>query len=59
MKAAPFLVMSWYRPPDASVEIFRHLEECLQVLDKENRDIILLGDTNCDFLPIVSGAEDT
>ena len=51
--------VSWYRPPDALVEIFRQLEECLQVLDKENRDIILVGDTNCDFLPIVSGAEDT
>ena len=58
VKATPFLVMSWYRPPDASFEIFRQLEECLQVLDKENRDIILLGDTNCDFLPIISDTED-
>ena len=32
-----------------SVGIFRQLKKYLQVIDKENWDTILFGDTNCDF----------
>ena len=49
-RAAPFLVFAWYRPPDECVDIFRQLEECMQVLDSENKEIVLLGGTNCDIL---------
>ena len=49
-RAAPFLVFDWYRPPNECPDIFRQLEECMQVLDSENKEITLLGDTNCDIL---------
>ncbi len=50
VRASPFLVMAWYRPPNVTVDTFDHLEECLQFLDREDKEIILLGDTNCDIL---------
>ena len=48
---AIFLIFAWYRPPNSCGDIFRQLEESMQVLDRENNEIILLGDTNCDILP--------
>ena len=48
--SAPFLVLAWYRPPGASGEICDQLEKTLEFLDKEGKEIILLGDTNCDIL---------
>ena len=52
--AAPFLVMAWYRPPNATADTFDYLEESLQFLDREDKEIILLGDTNCDISAIYS-----
>ena len=54
-RAAPFFVMAWYRPPNVSVDAFDQMEVCLQFLDREDKETILLGDTNCDFLPKFSG----
>ena len=51
VRSAPFFVLAWYRPPSEAFGNFRLLEECLQFLDKEDKEIILLGDTNCDLLP--------
>ena len=49
--------MAWYRPPNLiTVDTFDHLEECLQFLDSEDKEIILLGDTNCDILAKYSKA---
>ena len=47
----PFLVASWYRPPTSGVNeaSFEKLRETLKELDKEEKEIILIGDTNCDF----------
>ena len=53
------MVFAWYRPPDESVDIFRQLEESLQFLDNENKEVILLGDTNCDVLANHSSTEPT
>ena len=50
VRAAPFLVMAWYRPPNVTADTFDLLENCLQFLDREDKEIILLGDTNCDIL---------
>ena len=50
-RSAPFLVLAWYRPPDASNEIFDQLEKTLEFLYREGKEIFLLGDTNCDILP--------
>ncbi|MEN8446458.1 MAG: endonuclease/exonuclease/phosphatase family protein, partial [Cyanobacteria bacterium J06555_13] len=48
-KSKSFLVLAWYRPPNDPVASFIKLEKVLSFLDKENKEIILLGDTNCDL----------
>ena len=54
-KSMSFLVLAWYRPPSCPVESFNKLEKILSFLDKENKEIILLGDTNCDLSPKPAG----
>ena len=49
-KAKPMIVVSWYRPPDSEMKIFEHLESILDQIDCENKDLILMGDVNCDLL---------
>ena len=51
----PFLVLAWYRPPNDPDKSFLMLEKTLSFLDKENKEIILLGDTNCDLTPKQAG----
>ena len=49
--ARPFFFVCWYRPPTSGVDeaAFENLRESLGDLDKEGKEIILVGDTNCDF----------
>ena len=49
LKSKPFLVVAWYRPPSYQVDSFNKLEKALAFHDKESKEIILLGDTNCDL----------
>ena len=48
--SSPFIVLAWYRPPNYNKLRLIELEQILQILDSENMEIILLGDTNCDEL---------
>ena len=50
-QAKSFLVVCWYRPPTSGVdeESFENLRDTLRQLDKEEKEIILIGDTNCDI----------
>ena len=48
-KSMPFLVLAWYRPPSAPVASFNKLEKALSFLDKEGKEMILIGDTNCNL----------
>ena len=50
-RAKPFLLACWYRPPNSGVddEAFEKLTKVLSDLDKDEKEIILVGDTNCDF----------
>ena len=48
-KSKSYLVVSWYRPPSDPVDSFNKVEKVLSYLDKEGKEIILLGDTNCDL----------
>ena len=48
-KSRPYIVIVWYRPPSDPVDSFNKLETILSYLDREGKEIILLGDTNCDF----------
>ena len=48
-RARPFYVVAWYRPPSDPVHTFTKLERNLELLDRENKEIIWAGDTNCDI----------
>ena len=48
-KSKSYTVIAWYRPPSDPVDSFNKLETILSYLDREGKEIILLGDTNCDF----------
>ena len=56
-RSTPFVVLAWYRPPDGSNEVVNDLEKTLQFIDKEGKEIILLGDTNCVILPVYSSTQ--
>ena len=47
--ARPFVIVCWYRPPTAGIDdtAFENLRQILKNLDKEEKEIILIGDTNC------------
>ena len=46
----PFLVVTWYRPPNSPLSIFSALQEVIDIIDAENSEFYLLGDFNCDLL---------
>ena len=48
-KSRSFFISAWYRPPSEPVDIFAKLQQVLSFLDREDKKIILLGDTNCDL----------
>ena len=52
--AGPFVVVAWYRPPTEPVETFMKLANNIDFFDRENKEIIILGDTNCDLLKVTS-----
>ena len=49
--AKSMFLLSWYRPPipDAGKPSFDCLREILRQLEMEDKEIILCGDTDCDF----------
>ncbi len=52
-KTKPFLVTTWYRPPklpNTSIEKFQEVEKLLQYIDLEDKESIILGDSNCDLI---------
>ena len=46
-QSAPFLVVSWYRPPDTRVDIFNHFELLVGKLDATGREYFLVAYLNC------------
>ena len=44
------MVTTWYRPPDSKVEIFAKFESYLLKLDQEDKESIIMRDTNCNLL---------
>ena len=49
-KSSPFCILSWYRPHSSLIDTFNSLELVLRFFESEGKEIILLGDTNCDLL---------
>ncbi|CAH3173115.1 unnamed protein product, partial [Porites lobata] len=45
----PFLVVTWYRPPCSSAELFSHYETLIRKLDSLDLEYYLMGDLNCKF----------
>ena len=58
-KALPFLVAAWYRPPSDPIESFTKLEGILEFFDRENKETILLGGTNCDMYLLENSPENS
>ena len=46
----PFLITTWYRPPNDPIDTLYRFENCLQLIDNDNKESIILGDVNYDFL---------
>ena len=49
-KSKPVLISTWYRPPSAKIELFQKFENFLKLIDNEDKDIIITGDLNCNFI---------
>ena len=46
----PFIVTSLYRPPRKPVSHFQDIEKTLSAIEADGKEVIILGDTNCDYL---------
>ena len=49
-KSKPVVVVTWYRPPDASIGILSSFESLIGKLDRENVEYFVMGDLNCDMI---------
>ena len=49
-KSKPFLISTWYRPPNSPIELFEKFENNLHLMENENKDLVITGDFNCDLL---------
>ena len=49
-KSKPLLIATLYRPPNSSIELFSDFEKFLQLVDDENKEIIITGDLDCNLL---------
>ena len=49
-KSKPLVVSTWYRPPDAKIELLDYFEYFLKNIDTDNKEVLITGDFNCNFL---------
>ena len=49
-KTKPFLVTTWYRPPNSPIDLFAKFENILRLIDIEEKESIIMSDLNCDLL---------
>ena len=50
----PFVVITVYRPPNASTDFFTHFEQLIKTIDDEDKEFYFLGDLNCNLLKSIS-----
>ena len=43
------LLSAWYRPPNSELNIINEYELFLFKCDSESKEMIIMGDLNCDF----------
>ena len=48
-KCKPMLVTSIYRPPNSKVDFMDQLENYFNILDEQNKELIITGNLNCDL----------
>lgn len=46
----PFLITTWYRPPNDPIDTLYKFENCLQLIDNDSKESIIIGDVNYDLL---------
>ena len=46
----PFFLVHWYRPPSSKSDVFHSFEETIELMYSQKRNILILGDINCDML---------
>ncbi len=49
-KTKPFLISTWYRPPNSPIDLPTKFERILRLIDLEEKESIILGDVHCDVL---------
>ena len=49
-KQKPFLVSTWYRPPNTPVALFDKFEALLSKIEAENIESNIIGDINCNMI---------
>ena len=54
--SSPFLVLTWYRPPNLETQCFDKFRYLLQNIDSKYEEIFILGDLNCNLLANPLGA---
>ena len=47
----PFIVATWYRPPNSPFELFSTFEDFVGKLDADGKEYYIMGDFNCNMLP--------
>jgi len=50
LRSKSFLISTWYRPPNSTLENFHTFENIIECVDATGLDYYLLGDINCDLL---------
>ena len=53
-KSKPFLINSWYRPPDSALELLNIYEDLITRMDSENKEVVLICDFNCDWTRLIN-----
>ena len=48
-----FLVCTWYRPSNSDMDLFNECEIFFQRCDAVSRELILVGDLNCDVYLVI------
>ena len=51
-KVKPFLISTWYRPPNSSINLFEKVQLILDKIEFLDTQNIIIGDLNCNLMPI-------
>ena len=49
-QSRPILISAWYRPPNSELKIFYSFEIFLKKCDVESKELLIIGDINCNIL---------